>query len=44
MFLNDTFTPGIDDSMDVVVNPVLAYIVNQEMAKLKDEEEKLKEV
>jgi len=40
MFLNDAFTPGIDDSPDVMVNPVLAYIVNQERAKLKDEDAK----
>jgi len=40
MFLNDAFTPGIDDSADVMVNPVLAYIVNQERARLKEEEAK----
>eukprot|EP00966_Prymnesium_polylepis_P109969 2544439-Prymnesium_polylepis.1 len=40
MFLNDAFTPGIDDSADVMVNPVLAYIVNQERAQLKEEEAK----
>jgi len=40
MFLNDAFTPGIDDSADVMVNPVLAYIVNQERAKLKLEDAK----
>eukprot|EP00966_Prymnesium_polylepis_P195682 4535523-Prymnesium_polylepis.1 len=40
MFLNDAFTPGIDDSPNMNVNPVLAYIVNQERAQLKDEEAK----
>jgi len=43
MFLNDAFTPGIDDSPSVLVNPVLAYIVNQERAKLKAEEDAKKD-
>merc|ERR1712046_332104 len=40
LFLNDAFTPGIDDSPDVFVNPVLAYIVSIERAELKEQEAK----